>query len=36
VFIPEGYKQSFAELGDAIKSELSHRAKAVLALRGSL
>ena len=36
VFIPEGYKQSFAELGDGIKSELSHRAKAVLALRGSL
>ena len=29
VFIPNGYAHSFAELGDAIKSELSHRALAV-------
>ena len=29
VFIPNGYSRSFAELGDAIKSELSHRALAV-------
>ncbi len=29
VFIPNGYAHSFAELGDAIKSELSHRGLAV-------
>ena len=29
VFIPNGYAHSFAELGEAIKSELSHRALAV-------
>ncbi len=29
VFIPEGYEQSFGELGAAIKSRLSHRARAV-------
>lgn len=32
VFVPLGYEESFAELGDAIKSQLSHRAKAVEAL----
>ncbi|MGB0745308.1 MAG: RdgB/HAM1 family non-canonical purine NTP pyrophosphatase [Opitutales bacterium] len=36
VFVPEGYQKSFAELGDAIKAELSHRAKAVQALWISL
>ncbi|HKK18511.1 MAG TPA: RdgB/HAM1 family non-canonical purine NTP pyrophosphatase [Opitutales bacterium] len=32
VFIPAGYEESFAELGDAVKAKLSHRAKAVGAL----
>lgn len=40
VFVPEGYQQSFAELGSAVKSKLSHRARAVkafsLALNGNL
>lgn len=31
IFIPEGYRKSFAELGSMIKSQLSHRAKAVKA-----
>ena len=30
IFIPDGYKTSFAELGESIKSQLSHRAKAVI------
>lgn len=32
VFVPSGYEQSFAELGESIKSKLSHRARAVRAL----
>jgi XTP/dITP diphosphohydrolase len=36
VFVPEGFKESFAELGEATKSQLSHRALAVQALRKSL
>jgi XTP/dITP diphosphohydrolase len=29
VFIPEGYQHTFAELDPKIKSEISHRKKAV-------
>lgn len=29
LFIPAGYKQTFAELGDAVKNTLSHRARAL-------
>ena len=36
VFIPEGFDRSFAELGEALKGELSHRARAVQALREGL
>lgn len=33
LFIPEGYEQSFGELGDSVKSKISHRAKALLSLK---
>ena len=29
LFIPEGYDESFAELGDDVKNKISHRARAV-------
>ncbi|HLP93188.1 MAG TPA: RdgB/HAM1 family non-canonical purine NTP pyrophosphatase [Saprospiraceae bacterium] len=28
IFIPEGYEKTFAQLGDDVKTEISHRAKA--------
>ncbi|MEM1222950.1 MAG: RdgB/HAM1 family non-canonical purine NTP pyrophosphatase [Verrucomicrobiota bacterium] len=33
VFVPTGYEETFAQLGDEVKSQLSHRAKAVENLR---
>jgi XTP/dITP diphosphohydrolase len=32
VFIPDGYEQTFAELGEAVKNSMSHRAKATALL----
>lgn len=32
LFIPDGHEQSFAELGEAVKNQLSHRAKALAKL----
>ena len=32
VFIPNGYKVTFADLNKAIKNKISHRAKALFAL----
>ena len=29
VFVPEGYNQTFAELGNDIKNKISHRAQAI-------
>jgi XTP/dITP diphosphohydrolase len=36
LFVPAGFEQSFAELGDEEKNRLSHRAKALEKLRGCL
>jgi XTP/dITP diphosphohydrolase len=36
LFIPNGFEQSFAELGDEIKNRLSHRSKALAKLQGRL
>lgn len=29
IFVPNGYEQTFAELGESIKNQISHRAKAL-------
>src|SRR5689334_10530658 len=36
LFVPDGYKQTFAELSDEVKNHISHRARALLKLRDSL
>ena len=36
LFVPDGFEQTFAELGDAVKNQLSHRAKALAKLKGYL
>jgi XTP/dITP diphosphohydrolase len=36
LFVPNGYKQTFAELGESVKNELSHRAHALAKLRARL
>jgi len=36
IFIPEGYDKTFAELGEDIKNEISHRARAVAQLKAFL
>ena len=33
LFLPSGYKQTFGELSEAVKNELSHRAKALAKLK---
>ena len=33
LFVPDGFKQSFAELGEDVKNQLSHRAKALAKLK---
>jgi len=33
LFVPRDYQQSFAELGEAVKNQLSHRARALAKLR---
>ncbi|HEY4424830.1 MAG TPA: RdgB/HAM1 family non-canonical purine NTP pyrophosphatase [Pyrinomonadaceae bacterium] len=33
LFIPDGYDQTFAELSDTIKNQISHRARALLGTR---
>jgi len=36
LFIPDGHTQTFAELGEAVKNHLSHRAKALAKLKDRL
>ena len=36
VFVPEGYDETFSELGPEIKNGISHRARALLAFREEL
>jgi XTP/dITP diphosphohydrolase len=36
LFVPDGYEQTFAELGDEVKNQLSHRAKALAKLKNFL
>jgi XTP/dITP diphosphohydrolase len=36
LFLPHGYGQSFAQMGDAIKNKLSHRSQALVKVRARL
>ena len=36
LFVPHGFSQSFAELGEAVKNKLSHRARALAKLKTTL
>ena len=36
IFIPDGFEQSFAELGEDVKNRLSHRSKALAKLKERL
>ncbi len=36
LFVPTGFEQTFAELGDEVKNKLSHRARALQKLQSSL
>ena len=36
LFVPEGYDQTFAELGEDVKNQLSHRARALAKLKERL
>ena len=33
VFVPDGHAQTFAELGETVKNQISHRAQAIAGLR---
>ena len=33
LFVPAGYRQSFAELGEEVKNQISHRSRALMKLR---
>ncbi len=36
LFVPAGFEQTFAELGDRVKNDFSHRAKALAELRAKM
>ncbi len=36
IFVPDGYSQTFAELGESVKNRISHRAKAMAQLKDFL